>query len=106
MFWTARLPLRPCLEWSDIITRSPQSELCTEDMESEQWWAKLRQVVELAKPVAEAIVQLQGDTPKLSSVLPMFQSLRAMLRLGKCWYLLRFQRVSCCAEVCQLHLTW
>jgi hypothetical protein len=39
-------------------------------------------VVELAKPVAEATVQLQGDTPKLSSVLPMFQSL---LRHAQAW---------------------
>jgi hypothetical protein len=81
----------------DIVSRGPSAEDCSGSMESELCWASLRQVVELGKPVAEAITQLQGDLPKLASLLPLFESRLRHARAWKALVSASLLKVSLCA---------
>lgn len=70
-------------QWSEIVVNSTSTALDgTDRMDQERWWAQLRLVVQLGKPIAEAITQIQGDMPKLSAVLPMWDDL---IQHAKTW---------------------
>ena len=66
-------------EWTQLLAgpNAPAMALrATEGMGNERYWTALQCVITLGKPIAQAITQLQGDIPKLSSVLPVWWALR------------------------------